>query len=232
MSKKLQPNAIVVTMPTRGVILTEAQNAIDRELISVQQLPTILRTHDLPLPLSRNFLVESALQIPGWEYMLMMDDDVIMAKGTLKEMLTMDTDIAVTNYPAHGKHQGKNVSTMLHNKDKSVVFGGLGCVLVKRTVLETIPQPWFVVTEYRIARDENGEVGFYAGQADGRAQQTSAGEDTYFFLQARKHGFEIKEVSKMATHARVDMLVTNSHTTRYHQQHVINKSNKVDIEIL
>ena len=80
MSNKLQPNAIVVTMPTRGVILTEAQNAIDRELISVQQLPTILRTHDLPLPLSRNFLVESALQIPGWEYMLM------MASSSLSDM--------------------------------------------------------------------------------------------------------------------------------------------------
>ena len=232
MSKKLQPNAIVVTMPTRGVILTEAQNAIDRELISVQQLPTILRTHDLPLPLSRNFLVESALQIPGWEFMLMMDDDVIMPKGSLKSMLAMDADIVVTNYPAHGKHQGKAVSTMLHNKDGSVVFGGLGCVLVKRHVLEKIPQPWFVATEYRVAKDEKGEVGFYAGQKDGQGMNFSAGEDTYFFLQARKHGFEIKEAKKIATHARVDMLVTNSHKTRYAQQHVISKSDKVDIEIL
>lgn len=229
---KLQPNAIVVTMPTRGVILTEAQNAIDRELISVQQLPTILRTHDLPLPLSRNFLVESALQIPDWEYMLMVDDDVIMAKGTLKDMLKLDADVVSTNYPAHGKHHGKAVATTLHNKDGSIVFAGLGCVLVKRKVLETIPQPWFVATEYRVAKDKNGEVGFYAGQKDGQGMNFSAGEDTYFFLQARKHGFTIKETKYMATHARVDMLVTNSHTTRYAQQHVISKHNKVDIEIL
>lgn len=222
---------IITLLPTRGFVLTEVENAIDRELAANMQSPVIIRTHDLPLPLSRNFLVETALKQDWWTHALLIDDDVIMPKGALKEMLKAKADIAVANYPMHMKVGGKSTGTIVHDKDGSIAFAGLGCVLVSREVFEKIEQPWFVATNYRINRGTNGEIGFYANQPENKTMG-SAGEDTYFYLQARKYGFKTKEIKSIAEHSRVDRMITTAHFSRYSAQHVISKNNIVERELL
>lgn len=227
----MKSNELIVLMPTRGIIITEVQDALERETALNHLIPLILRTHNLPLPVSRNFLVESALKVPDWKYALLLDDDVILPEGGLKEMLSINADVVVMNYPVQGKLDGKSVGTVVHDKDKSIVIAGLGATLVKREVFEKIESPWFILTQYRIRRSDDGHVGFYAGQADG-TPSGSAGEDSYFYLQVRKHNFKTKETKKVATHARLDRLVTNTHTIRYSQQHLISKNNKIERELL
>ncbi|MBA2706132.1 MAG: hypothetical protein H0U60_20040 [Blastocatellia bacterium] len=222
---------ILTLLPTRGIVLTETISALHRELYSNTQSPSIITTHDLPLPASRNFLVETALKQTWWTHALLLDDDVILPEGWLKEALKLNADVALANYPMQGKVDGKNCGTIVHDKDKSVAFGGLGAVLVKRSVFETMGQPWFVLTQYKINRTDDGSLGFYTGQADGGANW-SAGEDTYFFLQCRKHKLKVKETKLVATHARLDQLVTNSHNSRYTRQHIINKNDKIERELL
>jgi ribosomal protein S8E len=228
----MKPDSLIVLMPTRGIIITETEDSLEHELVVNQLVPLILRTHDQPLPVSRNFLVESALKIEGWTHALLLDDDVILPKGGLKQLFALNTDVAIMDYPMQGKLEGKSVGTVVHDKDKSVAFAGLGAVLVKRAIFETIGSPWFVLTQYRINRSKDGQVGFYAGQPDGKPMTFSAGEDTYFYLQVRKHNFKIKETKKKAKHARIDQLVTNTHTTRYGRQHMITQSDTIERELL
>lgn len=224
-------NKVVTLLPTRGFVLTAVENAIDRELAANMQSPVIIRTEDLPLPLSRNFLVETALKQDWWTHALLVDDDVVLPKGALKEMLKLNTDVAVMNYPMQGKVDGKYCGVITKNKDGSVVLAGLGATLVKREVFEKIPQPWFIGTQYKIDRADDGTIGFYAGQADGRFV-TSAGEDTYFFLQCMKHDLKIKETKLTATHCRVDQMITVSHNNRYSKQHTITKLDKIERALL
>lgn len=223
------PNDLIVMTPTRGTILTEAQNALEQEYIGMNLLPVVLRTFDQPLPLSRNFLAEKALEIPDWTHALLLDDDIILPKGSLKQLYDLKTDVAVMNYPMHGKLQGQFAGTVTHNKDKSVAYAGLGVVLVKREVFEKIPSPWFIMTSYRVRRDDKGEIGFYAGQKDG-INLGSGGEDCYFYLQCKKHGFKIKETKLTATHARIDQLIMTLQSERYTSHHKIVKVDKIERE--
>ena len=222
---------IIVLMPTRGLIVTEAEAALDRELAANKQSPVIIRTWDMPLPVSRNFLVETALKYDWWTHALLIDDDVILPAGGLKEMIKLNADVAVMDYPIHIKVEGKGVGTIVRDNDGKIAYAGLGATLVQRNVFEGLESPWFVLTQYRVGRGNKGEIGFYAGQAnDGK--EMSAGEDTHFFLHLRKNSYSVKETKKTASHARIDQMVTSMHNNRYGRQHTITKSDKIEKELV
>ena len=222
---------IIVAMPTRGIILTEVQDALDIELASNNQIPIIIRTHDMPLPICRNFLIETALKLPGWTHILLIDDDVILPKGGLKELINLKTDVAVMDYPMKSLGDNKSYGTVVTDKDKSVAWAGLGLILVKREVFEKISQPWFILTQHRIQRSNDGQIGFFASQEQG-GQKISAGEDTYFFLQIRKEGFEVKVTKKIAQHCYIERLVSPVANSRYQSSHSIVKRDKIDGEFV
>jgi hypothetical protein len=124
---------------------------------------------------------------------------------------------------------GKNVGTVVRDKDKSIAWAGLGCTLVKREVFEKMPSPWFVLTSYKIQR-QDGKVCFYASQKDGFTH--SAGEDTYFFLQARKLKFKSKAIKKVSKHAHIEQAVSTVHNGRYQTSHKIVTRDKIEREML
>jgi hypothetical protein len=221
---------IVVTCPTRGIILTEVQMALDRELSANEQIPIVLYSYDIPLPISRNYLAETALKL-DWDAVLMLDDDVILPEGGLKELIDLNADIAVMDYPARMLQKGKMVSTVVLDKDKSVAWGGLGATLVKRSVLEKLPQPWFIFTNHKINRDKDGRIGFYAGQQQ-ESNTFSGGEDVHFFLQCRKEGFSIKKSKKIAKHCYLEHIVSPVANSRYQQQHKIVKRDKIEEQMV
>ncbi len=220
---------IITLIPTRGTILTQTQDALDRELALNHQTPIIIRTHDLALPLSRNFLVEQALKF-DWTHALLLDDDVILPEGGLKELIKLKADIAIMDYPLHSLKDGKTgVGTIVHDKDGSVAWGGLGATLVKRKVFEEMKQPWFVNTNHKITRDKDGRVAFYPGQTG--EMKFSGGEDVYFFLNAREK-YSIKETKMIAKHAHIENVISAVHNNRYQQTHTIVVRDKIDTELI
>lgn len=220
---------LIVLTPTRGILVTEAQEALEHELINNQQYPMFLRTVDMPIPICRNYLVEKALKLE-WTHALLMDDDVVLPEGGLKAMIKLNTDIAVMDYPLHSLKDKKGCGTMVTNKRGDVLWAGLGATLVKREVFEKVPKPWFVNTNYKIARLKNGDVGFYPAQSD--QNKFSGGEDVYFFLQAKKLGFDIKHTEKTARHAHIKQMVTAIHNNRYQEQHQIVYRDKIETELI
>lgn len=218
-------------MPTRGVVLTEVQQALDNELSANKQIPMIIRSWDMPLPLSRNYLVETALKVKDWTHALLIDDDVILPSGGLQELIKLNCDVAVMDYPMHSKKNGKSVGTAVTDKDGSVAWAGLGATLVKREVFEKISQPWFVFTNHSIKRTEDGYIGFYASQVDGN-NKFSGGEDVHFFLQCRKIGAIIKLTKNNAVHAHIESFVSPVQNMRYQLNHKIVKMEKIEGEII
>jgi len=221
---------IITLVPTRGLILTETQESVERELIMNHQVPTFLRSWDMPLPMSRNYLTEAALKLE-WTHALLLDDDVILPEGSLKKLIDLNTDIAIMDYPMHTMKNGKHVGTTVTDKDKSIAWSGLGSVLVKREVFEKMPQPWFVFTNYKISRDDSGNIGFFGGQEDGQ-NKFSGGEDVYFYLQARKLGFKMKQIKECSVHAHIEHFVSPVQNGRYQLSHKIIKRDKIEGEIL
>jgi hypothetical protein len=217
---------IIVAMPTRGLIITEVQMALDRELSANEQIPIVLYSYDIPLPISRNYLIESALKL-DWDSILLIDDDVILPEGGLKQLIDLDVDVAVMDYPARMLQGGLQVSTAVLDKDKSLAWAGLGSTLVKRKVFEKLAQPWFIFTNHKINRDKDGRIGFYAGQQQ-ESNTFSGGEDVHFFLQCRKEGFSMKVTKKIAKHCYLDHIVSPVANSRYQQQHKITKRDKIE----
>jgi hypothetical protein len=56
---------ILTIVPTRGLLFTRHQDALESELATMDQYPQVLRTDGVPLPESRNILVVTALKIEG-----------------------------------------------------------------------------------------------------------------------------------------------------------------------
>lgn len=213
-------------MPTRGLIFTKTQQALEEELQANGQPVFILRTDNEPIPQCRNTLADTALKIPEWTHTLLIDDDVIIPENGLKAMIDLDTDIAFIDYPMHydGDKWGKVGTATYDNwlpgedyKDKPVAWAGLGCCLVKREVFEKLPKPLFKQLEVTFSRSDEGKITLNKDTND----FGGGGEDVYFMLEARKAGFEIKATDLTAGHARLIRPVLALQEGKYKLQHKI-----------
>lgn len=224
---------VIALMPTRGTIFTKTEVALEQEMLENGQLPYILRTDNKPIPDCRNILVENALKTDA-NYFLLVDDDVIMPKSGLKRLIEANSDIAFIDYPMHyeGERFG-NMGTATYDEwlpgqpteGKPIAWAGLGCCLVKREVFEKLPKPWFKTLDKKMERDENGKLDLKGTDVKIGA---GGGEDVYFFLEARKAGFTIKQVEGTAGHARFTRLVGAFHAEKYFTQHKIAVNNNVE----
>lgn len=234
---------IVTLVPTRGIVYTQHEVALERELYDAGQVPFIIRTVDKPLPESRNFLVDEALKLTWWDYALLVDDDIVMPEGSLKKLLELDTDIAVIDYPHHtiGMKDGEEQMYGVAVYDdwapgdsvegKRVAYAGLGCVLVRREVLEKMEKPAFRQTHFQYRR-EGKKIMFTpkGGTLSGVEQAGSGGgEDTYFYLTAHKEGFTTKVVPGMvASHLRLSKIIQRMQEGRYTRTHTVGVNDRID----
>ena len=138
---------------------------------------------------SENNLVQTFLDDPEPTHLFMTEADMILPHDAITKLLALDKDIASGIYFLRsGTREGvgqpclykrpsaveKNSSPYGHcavslfptDSPFKVDCAGLGCVLFKRTVFETMPFPWFDLKE------------------------ANYGSDMYFYKHARDHGFE------------------------------------------
>jgi len=215
-------------------MFTESQDELEKQLASVNDNYTIIRTNDLPLPDSRNALKEAGLKTDA-EYFLLLDDDIVLPEKGLATMLfeMKKSDIAFCDYPYHSLKDGKMTGVTVYydwdgeSKPKGdIAWSGLGCVMVKRKVLESTV---FRLSEYRFKR-EKGKLKMALDKDNHMigGQGKSAGEDTAFYLEARANKFKIKCVGKIAKHLRIEKFVFRVGNGRYQTCHTIKGNDRVD----
>ena len=114
------------------------------------------------------------------EAMLFVDSDMLFPPSTLDRLFAHDLDIVAADYRQRAHPFGKIGWPLEGLTDPpgglvERVALGLGVMMIRRRVFETVPRPWF-------ARIYSGETQANAGVMT---------EDYYLCLKAREHGFKV-----------------------------------------
>lgn len=129
---------------------------------------------------SRTRLTNEALE-HGATHLLWLDSDIHFPANIVARFLQHDKDIIAANYSTRYSPYRSVAFVDSENSDKRLEtkFGlhkvwavGMGCMLVKKTVFENLPKPWFD-HEYNKVLD------------------CFSGEDIYFCSQANHHGIDV-----------------------------------------
>lgn len=127
---------IACVFPSRGLVFTETLKELLDELKPYRH--TIYWSHGNSLPDCFNKPLEKALR-RSHSHIWMVEDDMVLTKGILKELLDADKNIISCDYPIAKQPSG----TILYDKDDNAIFTGTGCMLAKRKVFVGIPKPVF-----------------------------------------------------------------------------------------
>jgi GT2 family glycosyltransferase len=131
----------------------------------------------------REMLVIGALEMNP-THIMWLDSDMMFPPDLVERLLDHDRDIVACNYPTRSlpfkgvayTRIGDWNSWLGHEPKGSVIEivegVGMGCMLVKSSVYQAIKRPWFEINWMHEYQDH-------------------IGEDFYFCIKARKHGYEI-----------------------------------------
>jgi hypothetical protein len=175
----------------------------------------IYMSWDKFIPDSHNYLADRALA-DGADYILFLEEDVVMPEGSLEKMLGKG-DIVALDYGVAGwscitTFQGENM------------WCGLGCTLIKREVFEVLEAPYF--------RSDKGlllNVWPEIKWVD-MSEQNYGGHDIYFGMKAREKGFKILKADGEARHLKLEALGTKEINKGLHRvvdKPVISQHNKL-----
>ena len=129
---------IGVVYPSRGLCFTETFKEVLDNLADSKALYTIYWSHGNKLPACFNKPLQRALKCPH-THILLLEDDMVIPKGILKDMLKADKDIIACDYPLVKAPSG----TILYDKEDRAIFTGTGFMLCKKHVLDKMPKPVF-----------------------------------------------------------------------------------------
>ena len=137
---------------------------------------------------ARNEIAKEAVKY-GFDYILMVDSDIILPSNTLQCLLENPVDICLGVYPRKNTTTGQteifklgyknftdennlNISEIVDPGRMDIKGGGLGCALIRVSIFKALPKPWFYYMIY-----PNGDV---------------LSEDNYFCDRASSKGFKIQ----------------------------------------
>ena len=137
---------------------------------------------------ARNEIAKEAVKY-GFDYVLMVDSDIILPSNTLQCLLENPVDICLGVYPRKNTTTGQteifklgyknftdennlNISEIVDPGRMDIKGGGLGCALIRVSIFKALPKPWFYYMIY-----PNGDV---------------LSEDNYFCDRASSKGFKIQ----------------------------------------
>lgn len=180
---------IGVVLPSRGMIFTEVMDSLLKELNGYDY--KIYMSWAKHIPDSHNNLTLEALN-GGADYILFIEEDVIIPQGSLEKMIGVG-DIVAVDYGVNGyscitTYQGENM------------WCGVGCTLVKREVFEALEYPYFRSDKALLLNDWPEIKWINAGE------QAYGGHDIYFCIKAREKGFKIIKAEGEARHLRLNSL--------------------------
>jgi len=180
---------IAIGLPTRGIIDTLTIESIIKNVQGYDV--RWIFTHDKPLPDSREYVTDEFLNSDA-DYILWVDDDVVMPDGFLDKMV----ELADENTMATGSYFMQNGKQSAHFEGEHVTQCGFGCVLIHRNVYNGTPKPWYKTNLVKIIA--GGEERWIVDE-----RRAWGGEDIWFYHQAIDNaGFKIK-LAGLVGHLRI-----------------------------
>lgn len=195
---------IAIVLPTRGLVFTRVEDAIER--FREKHPIRVYRSDNLPIPQGHLLLSEKAIE-DGAEYIFFVEEDNPPPEDALDKLLEANADIAFMDYGVNGW------SCSAKTPQGEILWCGLGCTLVKRQVFESLPKPWFRTD--RVLRLNDWTWQELPKNYIETKQYGSL--DIWFFSQARKKGFVIKQVEGEVDHLKLDSLGEREVNNGLHQ---------------
>lgn len=194
---------IAVCMATRGLIFTEVEEALEKNLVGWPC--QIFRTKDLVIPDSQNYLVDKALATNA-THLLFVEEDNVMPDNALVNMMLLNADIACVDYGVSG------YSCLTKDKNTGeILWCGLGCTLIKREVFEALEKPYFR-SDKALLLNYWPEIRWIDA-----GKQAYGLQDIWFFMKAREKGFIIKQLPGESKHLQLDQLGKREINNGLHQ---------------
>jgi len=129
---------IAVILPSRGLMFSQTAQELLDNLEGYKY--DIFFSHGLTIPDCFEKPLKTALNASvGYTHVLFVEDDMILPKDTLSNMVLADVPVATYDYPVSKDGQG----AILADKAGRIVFTGTGCLLVKREVFNKLSKPYF-----------------------------------------------------------------------------------------
>lgn len=168
---------VAVIIPSRGLMFSKTAEEIVR---STQGIPhRKFFAHKLPIPDCFERPTIKALKDPDITHIWYVEDDMILPDDILRNMLNEEADVVTCDYPA--AKNGRGVVFMA--KDGQIVFGGLGCTLVRRVTMDKLKPPYFRTDIKWHPTNLGTAVMFMASNPTGKADPDEYGkQDVNFFM--------------------------------------------------
>lgn len=140
---------IAVCLASRGCINSRTIESLISEIGNANAL--FFFSHDNPIPVAQNYLMEKSLQY-DWDYQFWIEEDVVLPRGSFSEML-MDFEknksINIISAPYPLSHGRLSIQFMKSPGNLGKFrFSGMGCMLIKRSLLSSINTRPFFSDEY------------------------------------------------------------------------------------
>ena len=129
------PDKLAVILPSRGLLFSETFEELLMELEGFNY--EIFWAHERPLPECFNEPTERVLADPDVFAVLIVEDDMIIPHGILKEMFAMNYPVVALDYPF--KQDGD--STVLHDPEGNAFWTGTGFILISKAILRQMEKP-------------------------------------------------------------------------------------------
>lgn len=126
---------LAVILPSRGLMFSETFEELLRELEGFNY--EIFWSHGKGLPQCFNDPTEEALKDPDVFAVLYCEDDMILPKGILQKMFSVQYPVVALDYP----FQQDGDSTCLHDPKGYAFWTGTGFLLVAKQVLQQMEKP-------------------------------------------------------------------------------------------
>lgn len=137
------PDTLAVIVPSRGLMFSRTLEELLGELEGVKY--KFFFCHGKPLPDAFNIPTQKALDDPSIYAILYCEDDMIIPKGILKDMFTMEYPVVALDYPF--KDDGD--STVLNDPQGLAYWSGTGFLLVAKPLIENMSRPiWITDTAW------------------------------------------------------------------------------------
>ena len=128
---------IAVILPSRGMSFSETIQELLDELNGYSY--KIFFSIGNPIPECFNIPLDEALEDMSYTHILIVEDDMILPKGILKQMFDQHYPVVALDYPFKKDRE----ATTLHDPSGTALYTGTGFMLIERWVLDIMPKPIF-----------------------------------------------------------------------------------------
>lgn len=133
---------IAILLPSRGLIFSETIDEIIAALDYVAKRELIdfhfYFSHRVRIPECFEEPMQRILAAPAVDYIWIVEEDMVLPRGILLDMIDARADVVTADYPV-----APGVGAVTYSDDGTPLYGGTGCLLIKRSVMDRLVPPYF-----------------------------------------------------------------------------------------